>query len=199
MKKIEKGLIGLVLFGILLKLMSWPFAGEVLVLSLSSLSMIYFYGGFYFFRDKKNKKSNRTLSIVSGVVLSVITIGFMFKVQYWVFASELLSVGFAAALVLLVVTFLFKMNAQEELISYYKNMIIRTAIATTISGLFYFTSTATLVHIQYRNNPEEARVKALFYTDPSNNDYRRQYDAYMLSVDSLYQRQVLERDNEYYE
>ena len=182
----EKGLAITFLIGILFKLMHWPGASLILVLSLSTLAIIYFPGAFYFFCDKVIKKSNLALSIISGLLLSIIPIGILFKLQYWPGAGLYLLIGSVAAPIILILTLVLKSKAADELKTYYKNMTLRAVVLAAFSLILYLTPTATLVHLQYREDPEMARLKAQFYTHPENEEYRKQHDEYLMKRDSIY-------------
>lgn len=69
-------------------------------------------------------------------------------------------------------------------------MTYRTATLTVLTLLLYLTPTATLLNIQYRNDPEMARLKTLHYTEPYNEEYKRQHDEYMMKQDSQYLQEI---------
>ena len=98
-----------------------------------------------------------------------------------------LSLGMIAALIILFVVIYLKPKAKEELVIYYHNMLIRTSFLLALSMLFYFTSTETLLKIQYRDDPTLARLKFLHYSNPSNAEYRKQHDDYLRRRDSTIQ------------
>ena len=65
-------------------------------------------------------------------------------------------------------------------------MTIRATTLTILTVLLFLTPTAALVKFQSLDDPELGRIKALYYTNPENEEYRRQHDEYMLNRDSLY-------------
>lgn len=184
--RVEKVLAIAVLVGIFLKFMRWPGSGIVLIISLSTLAMLYCPGSFYFFSDKKIKRSNLPLSVISGFFLSIIPIAILFKLQFWPGAMFYLTVGTISALAIFGVVLFLRFTAGDDLKTYYKNMTIRTGALLAVSALVYFTSNATLLAIQYRDDPEMARLKTLHYSNPENEEYRRQHDAYVKKQDSLF-------------
>lgn len=181
----EKALSIIAIIGVLFKLMHWPGGGVILVLSLSTLSIIYFPGSFYFFSDKTIKQSNRALSIVSGIFLSLIPIGVLFKIQYYSGSSTILIVGLMTVPVFLALSIYLKSKASEELKTYYNNMILRTTIWSILALFFYLIPSASLLKMQYRNDAELLRLKTLHYEDPYNKEYRKQHDDYIFQLDSL--------------
>jgi len=183
----EKTLAIIFLVGLLFKYMHWPGGSIILILSLMLMASLYFPGAFYFFCDKKIEKQKLPLSIASGVIFSIITVGLLFKLQYWPGANNQLLIGCMGSLVILAFVLYFRSNATEELTIYYKNMLLRTSVLTSIAFVFYFTSTETLLKVQYRDLPELAKLKALYYANPDNEEYRKQHDDYIMKLDSMNQ------------
>ncbi|MCU0353050.1 MAG: hypothetical protein MUD08_04810 [Cytophagales bacterium] len=152
----EKIIVVLFVLVLVLRVFDIPGTSALLILLLSTLSILYFAGAFYFFRDRHTKKQNMPISVVSGVFLSIVPIGVVFKLLYWSGAQVYLLVGSFTAAAFAVVCFLARRKASEELSGYYSNMIARTVVLFTVSVLLYFTSTATLIKIQYWRDPELA-------------------------------------------
>lgn len=65
--KTEKVLALLVVITVVFELMHWTGAGVLLVLTLGTWAMIYFFGAGYFFSGKDFKDQNLPLSVVSGI------------------------------------------------------------------------------------------------------------------------------------
>jgi len=183
--KTEKVFAGIFLVGLLFKLMYWPFSGVLLVISLGTLAMIYFGGGFYFFSDKKISRQNFPLSIISGVFLAFVVLGILFKLMYWPFSHIYLLVGTYTTPVLLIITYLLKSKATEELKVYYKNIFLRISVWALLCVTFFLTPTSVLLKIQHRNDPELARLKTQLFSDNTNIEYKKQLDDYIRKQDSL--------------
>jgi hypothetical protein len=173
------------IIGLLFKFFNIPGSSLVLILSLSVMAIIYFPVGFFFFSDKTIKNQNLPLSIVSGFFLSIIPIGMLFKLQYWPGGQINLLIGSISASVILIVTLFLNSKAKENLKTYYKNMILRTAILIILSASLYFIPSTTLIKLQYRNEPEFAKIKTLYYANPNNEEYRKQHDNYFFKQDSI--------------
>jgi hypothetical protein len=187
--KAEKALAILFIIGVSLKLLFWPWVnswvGYLIAFSLLSIAIMYFPLAFYFYSDGNIKRQNIALSIIAGFLLSIIPLGILCKVMYWPGSQTLPMIGSVLGVVLLLVTPAFKSSAPEELNTYHKNMLLRTGVLTVFSLLFYVTPTETLAKIQYKHDPELARVKALYLSDVLNEEYKKQHDQYMLKLDSL--------------
>lgn len=178
--KTEKILAFIFLIGLIFKFMNWAGHGIILVTSLPLLTLLYFPGAFYFFCDKIIKRQNLALSILSGFFFSFIPIGILFKLMYWPGGQLPLLVGAISAMILLAVVYSLKSKAVTELAVYYRNMLLRTVVLTLLASFFYIVPTATLLKIQYSFDPELARLKELYYTHPTNEEYRRAHDAYLI-------------------
>lgn len=181
----EKTFAIIFIVGLIFKLLHWPGAGIILVISLSTTSMLYFPAAFYFFCDKIIKRQNLALSIVSGIFLSLIPLGILFKIMYWPGGQLYLLIGTVTAPIILTIIYFLKSRTTEDLATYYKSMFARTIILTILTIIFYFIPTATLLKIQYWDDQELARLKTLHYTYPDNEEYKKQHDEYLLKRDSL--------------
>ncbi|MBL0262286.1 MAG: hypothetical protein IPQ05_00135 [Leptospiraceae bacterium] len=181
----EKTLTIIFIVGLLLKLLHWPGAGPLLVISLSTIAMLYFPAAFYFFYDKVIKQQNLALSIVSGLFLSLIPLGILFKIMYWPGGQIYLLVGTVTAPIILAIIYFLKSKTGENLKTYYRNMFLRTSILTALTIIFYLTPTSTILKVQYWDDPELARLKTLHYTNPDNEEYKKQHDEYLSKRDTL--------------
>ncbi|MDP1727265.1 MAG: hypothetical protein Q8M15_10820 [Bacteroidota bacterium] len=182
----EKVLTILFLVGLLFKVLHWIGASQILAISLMTIAMLYFPAAFYFFCDKVIKRQNIALSIVSGLFLSLIPLGILFKIMYWRGGQVYLLTGLVTAPIILAVIYFLKSKTADELKTYYRNMFLRTSILTALAFLFYLTPTSTLLEIQYFRDPELARLKTLHYTYPDNYEYKKQHDDYISKRDSMY-------------
>lgn len=184
--KTEKALTIVFLIGLLFKFLHWPGTGPLLVISLSTITMLYFPAAFYFFCDQVIKRQNLLLSIVSGLFLSLIPLGILFKIMYWPGGQFYLLIGTVTAPIILAIIYFLKSKTADDLKTYYKNMFLRTSILTALTIVFYLTPTSTLIKIQYWDDPELARLKTLHYTNPDNEEYKKLHDEYLSKRDSLY-------------
>jgi hypothetical protein len=175
----EKVAAAVFLVGVLFKLMHWPGAGPLIVVSLSIIAVFYFPLAFYFFCDKKIKHQNLPLSIVSGFFLSLIPIGIAFKLQYWPGAQVYTMLGMITSPIILLVTYFLKKRSSEELSVYYENMIKRTSILMVLTTILYFTPASTLIKIQHWDDPELARIKIQYFAHPDNEEFKHQYYDYI--------------------
>jgi glucose uptake protein GlcU len=166
----------------------WPGAGELLIISLFAMTLLYFPLAFYFFCDKSIKRQNLAVSIISGFILAIAPVNILNKLMYWSTETGqlrlLIAVG-AVSILLFVILYLKSTSSSDELKIYYKNLFQRTLVICIATVIFYLIPTPTLIKIQYRDDPELARLKTLYYMHPDNAQYRKQYDDYVAKLDSL--------------
>jgi hypothetical protein len=177
----EKILSAVFLLGLVLKFLNIPAAGMLLMLSLMGIGILYFPAAYYFFSDKEIKRQNIPLTIVAGLFLSLIPIGILFKLLYWPGPVKMyLIIGAVTAPIIFIISYISRTKAVDDLKIYYKNMLFRTGILTVLAVLFLLTSPGSILKIQYRNDPELARLKIQYFENRDNKEYKKQYDAYML-------------------
>ncbi|MDQ3141784.1 MAG: hypothetical protein M3Q56_06000 [Bacteroidota bacterium] len=183
--KIESGLLILLLAALIMKLFHLPGSIMFLVLLLIHIAILYLVLSFYLFCDKILERQNLAFSIISGIFLSIVPIGILFKVMYWDDGQQYVLIAAIVAAVFLALSFLLKSKAPEHLINYYNNMVLRTGILTAISIFLFSIPAATLINFEFKNDPELAKLKILQYNNPANLNYKKQLNESKLKVDSL--------------
>lgn len=181
----EKVLALLFLIGLLFKLLHWTGSGFILVITLYAVVILYFPAAFYFFCDKDIERQNLPLSIFSGLFLSLIPLGILFKIMYWQGGQIFLEIGSVTAPIFFAITYFLKSKATDDLKIYYKNLYLRTSILTALTLVFCFTPTRTLLKVQYWDDPELAKLKISYFANPDNMEHKKQLDEYILKRDSL--------------
>ena len=179
MKKAEPLLVAISLCALAMNLFLIP-SGEMLtVLSLGVLSMFYFYTGFAYFNEIKLNRVHKIDSyrevgrerliggIGTGIALSIVVIGILFKFQSWPLADIFLSIGLIA---LALVTTIALVKYLKKPSSYYTRIFRRVAIFGGLGIALAFVSSSDFLRFKYRNYPSyaEARVKA--GEDPGNKE-----------------------------
>jgi hypothetical protein len=130
MNKLEKTLVIVTLFALILKYLAVPGMSLFAVIGFLGLAVLYFYFGFALFNGigfkgifKKESyieisKFKIFAAILVGVALSMICIGLLFKVQHWFGFAMYLYAGLTLSFVMLIIAVL-KYN------SFYKLLLIR--------------------------------------------------------------------------
>jgi hypothetical protein len=192
--KTESVLAAIVALALFFKfILLWPIANQLIILSLSILSMIYMFGSVYFFSYKKVNHQNFAVTILGGLGMSVALTGIMFKVMYWPGAQPMILISLMSIVPILIISLVSGNNLvlsptitrEEEiekisnLINYYKNLRIRTIVITLCTILFFITPMSALINLQHRNDPEMARLKLRSYENIQNEEYRRELNEYV--------------------
>ena len=100
---------------------------------------------------------------------------------------------FTSAIVLGLIVYLRK-KSTEDLHTYYKNMHTRSLVLFLASAIFLAIPMSTLISLQYRYDPEMARLKIQHYSEPRNLEFKRQHDQYMRQHENtLYQKPEVEK------
>jgi hypothetical protein len=84
---LEIALFALLLIGFLFKIQSFPYASEMIILSILSISGIYLLLPILLF--KSQKIGGHLLSHFAGLILPIALIGALFKIESWPYAQEM--------------------------------------------------------------------------------------------------------------
>lgn len=137
MRLTEKILFGIALIGLLFKMQHWPFAGVMVVLSLSSLALLYFPLAAIWFGRPAMRDQVIGFSIAGGFALSTMLIGFLFKLQHWPMANAYVTLGtFCCALI--AVLCLVLRRGKPVLSSYFRSLLLRASILGGLGALSIF-------------------------------------------------------------
>ncbi len=179
MKKAEIIFTTLSIIALGLNLLLIPGGGVLTVLTLSILSMIYFYLGFALFNDIRLRKifkkdsykeisSLRILGAVGvGLALSMTTIGLMFKFQSWPGADFNLGAGLLG---LLIVTIIGLIKYSKNKSDFYTRIFKRVTILGGLGLILMFTPKTSWVELKYRNHPEYVDAFKKAMADPENKE-----------------------------
>jgi alcohol dehydrogenase class IV len=179
MKKGEIILATLSIIALGLNLLLIPGGGLLTVLTLSTLSMIYFNFGFALFNDIRLRKilkkdsytdisSLRILGAVgAGLALSMTTIGLMFKFQSWPGADFNLIAGLLG---LVTVTIIGVIKYMQNKSDYYTRILKRVTIFGGLGLLVFLTPKTTWIEFKYRNYPDYANAVKNSIADPDNKE-----------------------------
>ena len=183
--KTEKTFWFIFIGAFVLRLLNVPGHGILTVFDLGLLSILYFPLSFYFFSDKEIKRQNIALSIVSGVFLSIIPIGIMFKLQHYPGQFLFMIIGLVSGLTLFVLTYILRKKCNDDLQTYYKNMFKRTLILSVAAIVFTLLPSKTIIQIQYHNDPELVRLSIQVIENPDNDQFREDLQKYYQKNDSI--------------
>ncbi len=125
---LEIGLAVFVVLGLLFKIMSLPFANGLLILSMTSLSILYLAVPMLLFRGKKIV--DHLFSHLAGLIFAVVLISVLFKWMTWAYWQEMHQIAlFLHLLFTAVLFFLLIINRkQQEKRKFYFGIALRFLI-----------------------------------------------------------------------
>ena len=179
MKKIEIGIFIILALGLTLQVIQIPGSSIFYILGLGTLSLFYFYLSFGYFNKvglrrlfKRNSYSGIgskeiILAVISGIALSILCIGCLFKLQFWPGADVNLLVGLVlTALVLIPVSLITAKNQMRI----FKRALYRLVFFGAVGLFLYLISSDKLVELYYWSKPEYAEVYKAWLKDQSNKN-----------------------------
>ena len=177
---IERVLIGLAIIGFMLILTSTLGGASILILSLVFLSLLYFVGGYFQpTPDGKVSAKLALIKIASGLTLSVLVIGLLFKIMLWNGAAIMLLIGLVGTAMAGLIAFAL-LRAGYSL----TGVLRRSAVWMGLGALLLLSSTTALFELHHPDDPvmsEKFRAKEAHPGDPRYqtdfDEYRRQRQA----------------------
>jgi hypothetical protein len=176
MKKLEIATIVTALVGAAFLFLNYPGGHFLLALGLTILGCHYFYLSFALLNDIKLRKlfkkssykigtSSIVLAIVTGMCLSILVMGLMFKLLGYPGADLLLMVGLPFTIVITAVAMFYRKKLEK---AFYANTLKRGFIISSLALIALFTPYKVWVGIQYPNNPEYAKVLLELHENPDD-------------------------------
>ena len=179
MKKVEIILGTIAIIALLLNLLNIKGGGVLIVLSLSTISILYMYLSFALFNDIRlrnifKKESYKGISrmrivgaVLTGLALSITIIGLLFKFQSWPNASINLGFGLFGLLIGLVVGLIKYKRTKSD---YYTRIFKRIAIYGGLGLILMILPRETWLEIRNRNHPEYIEAVKKAWADPENQE-----------------------------
>jgi hypothetical protein len=190
MKRLEKILIILSFISLVMIFNQYQGSTEMFALSLAALAGIYFPLGFLFFsrvgirqffkgglNDKKASATWR--ATISGLGLSILCIGILFRCLHFPGGSEMLVIGIFISLIMLAIELLkfFRNSSGEGSLT-----LSRLTGFIIVSAVLLFTSSATMLRLQYRNYPGYADAYLEYQNNPTPETKARERKEYMKMI-----------------
>ena len=180
MKKTEIILGAIAIIALTIQLLNLPGGGILTVLTLSTVSTMYMFLSFALFNDIRLRKifkkdsykgisTTRILgAILTGLALSITTIGLLFKFQSWPWASFPLRFGLFGLLIGLIVGLIKYQRTKSD---YYTKIFKRIAIYGGLGLILMILPRETWSEIRNRNHPEyiEAVKKAWAHPETTSH------------------------------
>lgn len=106
-------LVVLLALGVLFKVMSYPFSNELLILSMTSLPMLYLFIPILLFRGKKIV--DHLFSHLAGSIFAVVLISVLFKWMTWAYWPEMYQIALSVHLLFTLALFFLLITHRNQL------------------------------------------------------------------------------------
>jgi glucan phosphoethanolaminetransferase (alkaline phosphatase superfamily) len=119
--------------------------------------------------ESVGKKSSlrETGIILTGISLSLVVIGILYKFLSWSYGNWILMYGLLFLIIILIIS-IFKFSQTKA--EFYKNLVVRIVIIGGFGALMLFTKNETLLEIKYRNFPDYVEAEKKLMQDPMNKE-----------------------------
>jgi hypothetical protein len=186
MNKIEISLLAVIIISILLKVFSVAGADVLLGVSLSIMAMVYYPFGLFIInsipiRKVFKRESYKGISFLkgfgsaaTGITLSIVLVGIMFKFLLYPGASVMLSVGLISSSFILSIT-LYKFLADIRA-KFYRQMMVRMLVFIAFGSILFFTSGTSLVGFFYKDYPEYVKAYEEAAANPDDIELQKRLD-----------------------
>ena len=149
------------------------------VIFISGLSVIYFYFGFALFNDIRLRtifkrssyegisSARIIIAILSGISLSVLAIGLLFKSQLWPGSGTMILTGiFGSCLSSIMALFVFSAKASKL----FRYLLSRLVVSAFTGLAFYLVPRETILELKYKDYPEYVEARKASWAYPMNEE-----------------------------
>jgi len=177
--KTEKIFAGIFIVALVMKFMRISGGNVSILFVLTILALLYLLFSFYFLRDSKTRKQKLWLSLFSGLIFFILLTGILFRLLYWPGATAMLNSGLFFGAIHLLIVILIKNKITDELKNYFDKLLLRSVILYGISFVFYLIPSSYIASVEFRSDPELARLKIAVIEDPANKEAHDQLLKYV--------------------
>jgi TLP18.3/Psb32/MOLO-1 phosphatase superfamily protein len=179
MKITERILILFIVLSLGLKFALLPGGNPLFVLTMMSLSCLYFVMSFALLNGIRLRhvftgesyKGISAMKIVgaalTGIILSMLCIGITFKMMYWPGSGPMLIVGVIPAIIIIILSVIKYIMTKHP---FYIRVLIRCGILTTFTIVLLMISGLTILKLQYRDHPAYIKAYEDHIRDPDNEE-----------------------------
>ena len=192
MKKAEIVIVVLCITAVILNFMLVPGGVLFTVLTFMLLSILYFNLGFALFNGirlrnifKKESyvgiKASRMIGCIgTGMALSLLIVGLLFKLLSWPGSFVNLMAGLFFVAVVLIISIIKLVTSKS---SFYKWIIIRCVVLFTIGFICINLRPYAIMDFKYRNHPAFLAAFKAREADPGNPELEEKLEAERMRID----------------
>jgi hypothetical protein len=185
MRTLEKIIAIGILLSLILKFSLISGADMIFMCTMLILACIYYPFGFLFFNQiklrhifKKVSYKNVTtlkiiVAVITGLGLSAIVVGALFKLLHLSGADQMLLLGLIMTAVTLVISLILLFNQNDPTSKF---ILWRVGIIGAIGIFLLLTPALSIVKFQYRNHPKYIEAYSNYVSDPTNEELYRKME-----------------------
>lgn len=136
LEKYEIFIVLIIILGIALQVSNIEIGSLIMIISFSSLIVLYYFVAFAIIDDKNANNYEKFVDKFSGMSCSVVLLGILFKLSNWPMHNEMLLLGSLLLLLALPTMIVFK-RRKPELTLHDKRILMRVSILLLIGSLLY--------------------------------------------------------------
>ncbi|MBO0358127.1 hypothetical protein J0X19_09245 [Hymenobacter sp. BT186] len=180
---LEKSSVILAGIGLMFNLLLWKGGDFMLIISLTFLSVIYFFGS-YFQRAMPvrhgqdittTSATTALLKIFIGIAFSTMIVGLLFKLLFWKGSFVMLTASIVATACIL----LWALVTSKSLTKPSETAVFRrSGIILSLGIADLLISSSTIYGIFHRNDPQLVEKWTRMSQHPENAAYKADFDAY---------------------
>jgi len=173
------------LAGLIMKFAFIPGAGMLITVSILSIAVMYYFLGFALFNQIPlntifNKDSYKGISklrilgaVGTGIGISMICNGVLFKIQNWPSGLSTLDLGLVLTSIVLLIS-LYKFFKTRS--NFYVLIFKRIAVIGILGLILFFTPALAIVKFQFRNHPDYIKVYEQYVNNPKDEILRQKVE-----------------------
>ena len=181
MRIIEKALVLIAVFGLIVRLMGEPIGSFIMMTSLCSLCWIYVFLSFALLNGVTLRGAfksdaytgiprwHKIGAVLTGIGLGISCLGILFKLQAWGGAQLYLIQGLVLCLIPSVIGLLKRSGRYKH---FYNRVLSRTIILACLCLLFFSLPDLFFLKLYYRDSPAFINAVEQSRKDPSNQQLR---------------------------
>jgi len=195
MKITEKILTVIAILATIMKLLHWPGANILLILSLLFLSILYMYFGFAFFNNirlreifkKDSYKETAVLRIIgaifTGIIIGSGLIGILFVALFW--PGGLIMLSFIIFFGLILLSFIVYKLIRTGAI-FYKRILFRLGVVYLLSLFLYLLPWRAKLNWRYPSDPDYVEAYIEYHENPTDPISKFNYELERSKMEEKY-------------
>ena len=181
MRIVERLLWIIVALAVALKLLHLPLASFLLIISLSSIAMMYWVLGWLIFPFPTRKDQHIGITILASFGLNFLCVALLFKIQVWPMSGFQSLIGIFLGSLTILLAWLHARHRPERNV-YTRNILVRVAPLMVVVIVLYPISARSMILFHHRGeSPQRLELWDRMYSTDNHAEKER----ICLQLDSL--------------